>query len=47
MRTGGLCWTMLALRWVVEEGVRTVPASASWIDELVADALSLARPVPG
>ena len=45
MITGGLCWTMLALRWVVE-GVRTVPV-AGWIDELVADALSLAKPVPG
>jgi hypothetical protein len=47
IRTGGLCWTMLALRWAVEEGVRTVPVSAGWIDELVADALSLAMPALG
>lgn len=47
MMTGGLCWTMLALRWVVEEGVRTVPVSAGWIDELVTDARSLAAPAQG
>ncbi|MFJ4922949.1 phosphotransferase [Streptomyces sp. NPDC088725] len=39
---GGLCWTLLALRWVVEDGVRVVPESARWIDELVSDARSLA-----
>ena len=41
MLTGGLCWTMLALRWVVEEGIHAVPESAGWIDELVDEARSL------
>ena len=41
--TGGLCWTVIALRWVVEEGVRAVPESADWIDELVAEARALAE----
>jgi hypothetical protein len=40
--TGGLCWTLMALRWVVEEGVHAVPESAGWIGELVTDARSLA-----
>jgi hypothetical protein len=40
--TGGLCWTMHALRWVVETGVHSVPVSAAWIDELVADLRQLA-----
>jgi len=44
MVTGGLCWTLIALRWVVEEGIHAVPESADWIDELVADARSLAVP---
>jgi hypothetical protein len=35
--TGGLCWTMSALRWVVETGVHAVPVSREWIDELVTD----------
>jgi hypothetical protein len=47
LMTGGLCWTMLALRWVVEEGVHTVPGSAGWIDELVTDARSLTWPADG
>lgn len=38
MATGGLCWTLPALRWVVEEGLRVVPESAEWIDELVGGA---------
>ncbi|WP_157876035.1 hypothetical protein [Peterkaempfera griseoplana] len=42
MATGGLCWTFTALRWGVEEGVHAVPESADWIDELVADARTLA-----
>jgi hypothetical protein len=41
MMIGGLCWTMIALRWVVEEGVHAVPISAGWVDELVADLQSL------
>jgi streptomycin 6-kinase len=42
LRTGGLCWTMGALRWVVETGVHAVPVSRSWIDELVTDLHQLA-----
>ena len=42
MATGGLCWTLIALRWVVEEGLRAVPESAAWIDELVSEARALA-----
>ncbi|MEV7630537.1 phosphotransferase [Actinoplanes sp. NPDC089786] len=41
--TGGLCWTMNALRWVVETGVYTVPVSREWIDELVTDLRELAN----
>jgi hypothetical protein len=44
--TGGLCWTLIALRWVVEEGIHVVPESVDWIDELVADARSLAERHP-
>jgi hypothetical protein len=40
--TGGLCWTMHALRWVVETGVHAVPVSRGWIDELVTDLRELA-----
>jgi hypothetical protein len=40
--TGGLCWTMSALRWVVEVGVHAVPVSRAWIDELVTDLRELA-----
>jgi hypothetical protein len=40
--TGGLCWTMLTLRWLVEEGVQAIPESREWIDELVADCQALA-----
>lgn len=43
MVTGGLCWTLLALRWLVEEGLGAVPESREWIDELVTDCQSLAR----
>ncbi len=34
---GGLCWTLDALRWIVEEGVRTVPESIRWLDDLVGE----------
>ena len=44
--TGGLCWTLIALRWVVEEGIGAVPESAEWIDELVGEARSLAQRSP-
>jgi hypothetical protein len=33
--TGRLCWTVMALRWVVEEGVHAIPEARGWIDELV------------
>jgi streptomycin 6-kinase len=35
--TGGLCWTVNALRWVVETGVHAIPESRAWIAELVTD----------
>ncbi|GAB2570174.1 hypothetical protein Aab01nite_06440 [Paractinoplanes abujensis] len=41
--TGGLCWTMGALRWVAEVGVHAVPISRTWIDELVSELRELAR----
>lgn len=40
--TGGLCWTVLALRWLVEEGLAAIPESRAWLDELVADCRTLA-----
>ncbi len=43
MVTGGLCWTMSALRWVVETGVHAVPVSRDGIDELVTDLRGLAE----
>lgn len=42
MMLGGLCWTLLALRWVVQEGIGVVPESADWVDGLAADLRSLA-----
>jgi streptomycin 6-kinase len=29
---GGVCFSVLALCWIVEEGLRTVPPSKDWID---------------
>ena len=43
MVTGGLCWTTVALCWVLEEGIHVVPESADWIDELVTDLRALAQ----
>ena len=43
MVTGGLCWTVLALHWLTVEGLRAVPESRGWIDELVTDCQNLAR----
>jgi streptomycin 6-kinase len=40
--TGGLCWTLTTLRWLVEEGVHAVPESRNWIDELVTECRQLA-----
>jgi hypothetical protein len=42
LTVGGLCWTVQALRWVVEEGVGVVDDWPQWLDELVADARALA-----
>lgn len=44
--TGGLCWTMHALRFVVETGVHVLPESRGWIDELVTDLRELAGSTP-
>lgn len=41
LAVGGLCWTVQALRWVVEEGVGVVADWPQWLDELVADARGL------
>ena len=38
MNVGGLCWTLTALRWLVEEGAHAVPGAAGWIDEVAAEA---------
>jgi hypothetical protein len=32
---GGVCFSLLALCWIVEEGLRTVPPSKDWIDGLL------------
>jgi hypothetical protein len=32
---GGVCFTLLALCWIVEEGLRTVPPSNDWVDPLL------------
>jgi hypothetical protein len=34
---GGVCFSLLALRWIVEEGLRTVPPSKDWIDGLLTE----------
>ena len=34
---GGVCFSMLALSWIVDEGLRTVPESKDWIDPLVVE----------
>jgi aminoglycoside/choline kinase family phosphotransferase len=35
LAVGGLCWTLEAVRWIVEEGSRTVPESITWLDDLI------------
>jgi phosphotransferase family enzyme len=42
---GGLCWTLDALRWIVEEGVRTVPDSIRWLDDLLAELHTVSAPL--
>jgi hypothetical protein len=34
---GGACFCLLALAFVVEEGLRTIPGSEEWIDPLIAE----------
>ncbi|GAA3109933.1 hypothetical protein GCM10010530_36450 [Kribbella aluminosa] len=34
---GGACFCLLALTFVIEEGVRTIPGSEDWIDPLLAE----------
>jgi hypothetical protein len=34
---GGVCFSLLALCWIVEEGLRTVPPSKDWIDGLLTE----------
>jgi hypothetical protein len=34
---GGGCFYLVALRFVIEEGVRTIPDSVRWIDPLIAE----------
>jgi hypothetical protein len=34
---GGVCFSLLALCWIVEEGLRTVPPSKEWIDPLLVE----------
>ncbi|MFI5933505.1 phosphotransferase [Actinoplanes sp. NPDC051494] len=37
LTTGGMCWTVLTLRWLVDEGLAAIPGSAGWLDGLVAE----------
>ncbi|WP_427889562.1 phosphotransferase family protein [Kribbella sp. GL6] len=39
--TGGACFCLLALTFVIEEGVRTIPGSEDWIDPLLAELADL------
>jgi hypothetical protein len=34
---GRVCFSLLALCWIVEEGLRTVPPSKDWIDGLLTE----------
>jgi hypothetical protein len=40
---GGLVWTVKALRWVLDEGIRAIPEALGWIDELVERAGNCAK----
>ena len=35
LSVGGICFSLLALSWIVEEGRRTVPESTDWIAPLI------------
>ena len=32
---GGICWLLTSLRWVLDEGVQSVPVSSQWIPDLL------------
>jgi thiamine kinase-like enzyme len=34
---GGLCWLIHGLRWVTEEGIHTVPGTASWVAPMMVE----------
>jgi hypothetical protein len=34
---GGVCFSLLALCWIFEGGLRTVPPSKDWIDSLLTE----------
>jgi aminoglycoside phosphotransferase (APT) family kinase protein len=42
MVTGGMCWTLTALRWLTDEGVEAIPEAHEWLDALAADVRTLA-----
>jgi hypothetical protein len=42
MRTGGMCWLVLTLRWLLEAGIQVIPQARGWIGDLVAEYRSLA-----
>lgn len=44
---GGLMWTLGALRWIAEEGERSLPIALTWVDELVAEVRALAARLAG
>lgn len=37
LAVGGVCFSLLALSWIFEEGLRTVPVSKDWIDPLLVE----------
>jgi hypothetical protein len=43
MAVGGIAFTLRALTWVVEEGVRTVPSSREWIGPLLAELADITK----
>jgi hypothetical protein len=47
LAVGGLVWTLRGLRWVLEEGIREAPVTATWIDGLVGEAQELTAALAG
>ncbi|MFG1911883.1 phosphotransferase family protein [Kribbella sp. NPDC048928] len=43
---GGACFCLLALAFVVEEGLRTIPGSEEWIDPLIAELADVVEQLP-